>query len=233
MALWAALAFIRFPPVAIVVVLIEVSWPGVERVWYLRAFNEGTIAPYEFAQLWRAFFWRFVRLGLIAIAPIVVLIAATRADVATTAQRAIVLIVYIVGMDFALTFVTPALAFSTRRVRDALMLGVRMIRSEWPRCALYVLAPPLAIEAVVGLRWIASLGEVGSYAVSGFAAVMALAFKGATAAFYLRRCPCGASGSAWPEPMPASAIPGEAQEHAPGRRPNVPEDRMRRSRKPR
>lgn len=33
-------------------------------------------------------------------------------------------------IDFVLTFVTPALAFSTRRVREALRLGMRMLRDH-------------------------------------------------------------------------------------------------------
>ena len=54
-------------------------------------------------------------------------------------------------LDVALTFVTPALAFRTRRVGEAVSLGLRMIRSDWPSCAAYVLAPPLALEAFS--RW--------------------------------------------------------------------------------
>jgi hypothetical protein len=199
-----------------------VSWPGVERIWYLRALNAGTIAV----------------LGLIMFVPLLILISALRSSVTTSPQRVFVLTVFIVGVDFALTFVTPALSFTTRKVRDGLKLGLRMIRMEWPRCALYVLAPPLAIQAIVGLRWIASLGVVGSYAISGVAAALGLAFKGATAAFFLRRYPCGDNGAAWeerhasPAPLePTPVVSGQPQEHAQGRHPNVPEGRMRRSRR--
>jgi hypothetical protein len=236
LTLWASFVFIRFWPVTIPVALIEVGWPGVERIWYLRAFNGSTIAPYELARLWRAFFWRFALLGLVVFVPFSIVIAAVRFDINSGSQRAIEFAVFIVAIDFALTFVTPALSFTTRRVGEGLRLGLRMIRTEWPRCALYVLAPPLAIQAVIGLRWIAPLGAVGSYAISGVAAVLGLAFKGATAAFFLRRYPCGDDGAAWQErhaspAPPTPPLPGQVQEHAQGRRPNVPEDRMRRSRK--
>lgn len=238
-ALWAAFAT-RFWPLTVLAMPVEVGWPGVERVWYLRAFNAGTIAPGELARLWRAFFWRFAVLGLVVLAPLVALMSALGSVITTSSQRVLVLIVFFIAMDFVLTFVTPALSFTTRRVRDALKLGLRMIRSEWPRCALYVLAPPLAIQAIFGLRRVASLGVVGSLVVSAVATVLGSASRGATAAFFLRRYPCGVDGAARlerhaslasPEPMPAPVVPGQAQEYARGRHPNVPESRMRRSRK--
>src|SRR3989442_10207954 len=53
-----------------------------------------------------------------------------------------------IAMDFALTFVTPALAFTTRSAWRALGIGLAMIRQTWPRSALYVLCPPLALSVM-------------------------------------------------------------------------------------
>src|SRR5439155_25886579 len=106
-------------------------------------------------------------------------------------------------LDFALTFVTPALAFSTRRAKEALAMGLRMIPSEWPRAALYVLVPPLAILLVAHLvpgiasfrrlshdfdaltkgRPLPSIPESGRLLSAAFSAVLAvcgLLFNGGT-----------------------------------------------------
>src|SRR5438046_9312972 len=48
-------------------------------------------------------------------------------------------------MNLALTFVTPALASTGRSVVRAWDIGLAMIRQTWPRSALYVLCPPLAL----------------------------------------------------------------------------------------
>src|SRR6266436_2100774 len=54
--------------------------------------------------------------------------------------------VLVVPMDFALTFVTPALAYTTRSAARGRGIGFAMIRQTWPRCAFYVLCPPLAVN---------------------------------------------------------------------------------------
>lgn len=100
--------------------------------------------------------------------------------------------------DVSLTFVTPALAFSTRRVRRALAIGLRMIRSEWPVSAWYVLVPPLAAVLIVQILTRTSDVPVGiQLLTSAFATLLNLWFKGATAAFYLRRHDVGDDGAAF------------------------------------
>lgn len=204
-ALWIAES-VRLWPVVVVALLVRAGWPGVERIWYLRAFDGATVEPGEVVRFWRAFFWRFVRLGLVVATPWVVVFAVLRPH-ATTQRLLAMLAVFSIIVDFGLTFVTPALTFSTRRVTVALRLGLRTIRQEWPRCALYVLAPPLALETLLGLGWIVPRGSVASYALSGIAVVAGLAFKGATAAFFLRRYPSGRDGAAWQDALVAMPEP--------------------------
>src|SRR5207247_11202300 len=55
-------------------------------------------------------------------------------------------VVLFVTRDFLLTFVTAALAYTTRSAVRGLAMGVAMIRQTWPRSALYVLCPPLALN---------------------------------------------------------------------------------------
>ena len=97
--------------------------------------------------------------------------------------------------DFALTFVTPALAFTTRSVWKALGIGLRMIRQTWPRSGLYVLCPPLAVNFV---NVVFPMHQIGlRLSVAAVATLLGLIAKGATAAFYVREkaisCPDGAA----------------------------------------
>jgi hypothetical protein len=103
-----------------------------------------------------------------------------------------------VVIDLALTFATPALAFSTRTATEALRMGLRMLRDHWPRTAWYALMPPLAV--VVLLR-VAQAQETSRVVVilSVFGALLNLWFKGATAAFYLRNVEVGNTGAAFLE----------------------------------
>jgi hypothetical protein len=55
-----------------------------------------------------------------------------------------------------LTFVTPALAYTTGSVVKALDIGLGMIAETWPRSALYVLCPLLPLNL---LNWIFPVGS--------------------------------------------------------------------------
>jgi hypothetical protein len=91
---------------------------------------------------------------------------------------------FTVFVDFALTFVPSALAFTTRSLRGALQIGFAMIRRTWPRCALYVLCPPIALN-VYNFAFPTDLPVLRLVVVAVLAAIALLA-RGATAAFYLR-----------------------------------------------
>jgi hypothetical protein len=110
----------------------------------------------------------------------------------------------IVGVDFLLTFVTPALAYSTRSVPSALSIGLTLIRQTWPRSALYVLCPPLALNA---LNYMFPVGGVIVHSIVTAAVVLTgLLAKGAIAAFYLReRGSYSEDGAAYIGPEPAAS----------------------------
>jgi hypothetical protein len=186
--------------------LVTVGWVGTERICYLRAFRG---KPIQVRELWRltgAFLGRYLELGMIMAIPVIVLVigvAITDALTEFPSERLVgaflvALYIVIAFVDVALTFVTPALAFSTRRVRHALDIGLRMIRSGWPASAWYVLVPPLAAVLIAQILTRTSDVPVGMLLLtSAFATLLNLWFKGATAAFYLRRHDVGDDGAAF------------------------------------
>jgi len=90
----------------------------------------------------------------------------------------------LLGMDFALTFVTPALAYTTRSASRAMGIGFAMIRQTWPRSALYVLCPPLALNLLHLIHPVSN--SAVQWAINPLLLFVSLLAKGAIAAFYLR-----------------------------------------------
>ena len=183
------------------------GWFGTERVWYLRIYRGEPVTPKELWRLTWGFFGRFVRLGVLtAIAWSPVLILAFR-GIANDPGRAdkvfstplvwVTAAILTLVIDFALTFVTPALAFSTKQVSQALRLGIGMLRDHWPQTAWYALVPPLAVVLMFRVSEPSSLSLAGRMAVSAGSALLNLWFKGATTGFYLRRVKVGSEGAAF------------------------------------
>lgn len=185
--------YVVFMWVAIVMTVVSFGLAGTERVWYLRAFRGKRMHPGEGIRMTLAFLPRYVVLGLAVLAstiPIYVLSAAMFVRPGHSLAALIVLAIagmlWLLGVDFALTFVTQALAFTTTRVGQAIRIGFREIGAEWPRSAPYVLIPPLMLEVGVRLLPLRWAGLAGALALSLLTTGLNLIFKGATAAFYLR-----------------------------------------------
>jgi hypothetical protein len=183
----AAVAIVGFP-----VFIFEIGWLGTQRVWYLRAFRDGGLTLDEAWRFTWAFVGRFLTLGLV-----IGIVATPVVLPAFASRRAIGIVVGVIVTllaDFALTFVTPALAFTTRSVGDAWSVGWRMLREEWPGCAPYVLAPPLAVQA---LFRVVPLSQ-GGFAIIAFiaATLFGLVCRGAIARYYARRVDVGDDGAA-------------------------------------
>lgn len=179
----------EFAPLVLIFLLFNAGWLGTERITYLRAFREESIGAGELWKLTRAFVVRFSVLGLVVAIPFAPFVILGFSHVLSEGpRRAIRVALYVMSViiDLALTFVTPALAFSTRKVRTALKIGLRLIRSEWPSCAWYVLAPPLA-AGFVSQSLARTAGIATQLLTSGLATLLNLWFKGAIAAFYLRQ----------------------------------------------
>lgn len=211
-----ALVLMAAYPVLLLVSCFSLGWVGTERVWYLRGFREKSLRPAEAWTITWRFFPRYLVLGLVA--GILIMPAAIwafssllpqfadpdRTSVGTSTQwdlllevpgRFLTLVVLMLVADFLLTFVTPALAFTTRSVREALRIGIRMIFDEWPGSLWYVLIPPLAIWISVRLVPVSAQNYFASVIGTGLATLLNLWFKGGVAAFYLRRFDVGDSGA--------------------------------------
>ena len=171
------------------VLLFRAGWVGTERVWYMRVFRGSSFPRSDVWRFVPAFMGRFIVLGLIVGAPLMAIFAVWGSvpPVGRLSPSALwVLIIGGVLADFALTFVAPALAFTTRSVKAALRIGIGMIRAEWPRSAPYVLIPPLAIQIV--LRAVPPRQQLDRPVWLGAAIASSLvgfAFKGAIARFDL------------------------------------------------
>jgi hypothetical protein len=190
---WAAPALLPsespWDIVAGALAVLLVGYPGTERIWYQRAFVGQAMSPREiWRSLWR-FFWPFLRLAiLVGILMFMVSLPVQLTFPENVRALVVVLTPLFLLTDVALTFVVPALTFSTRKVREAGRIGLVMIRHEWPGSAWYALAPPLAVLVLVRAPLVFErLGSVGRFATAIGATLMSLAFKGAIARFFLMR----------------------------------------------
>ncbi|MFN2543530.1 MAG: hypothetical protein ABR600_03015, partial [Actinomycetota bacterium] len=134
------------------------------------------------------FIWRYLKLGLLVLAVFMPLLTVFVRDgrARPSGFGVLVLTGTAMGVDFLLTFVTPALAFSTYKVTEALRIGIGMIRSKWPRSGWYVVAPPLALFGLArGLRSF-DFNLLVSITATIVVGLVASAARGATVAFYSR-----------------------------------------------
>jgi hypothetical protein len=166
--------------------LFAIGFAGTQRIWYLRAFHQESLPVGDIVPLTAKFFWRFARLGLLFALPGSVVIAVAGVLGGTTGRIA-ACVAWSIAMDMALTFVTPALSYTTRFVRDAVPTGFRTVTRSWPTSACYVLTPGFVTAAAVWVLPESVLGATTGIAIGTVGAMLALVFKGAIAAFYLRR----------------------------------------------
>ncbi len=190
---WAGLIFLAAN-------VVMAGWVGTQRIWYLRAFRGGDIRPIELISLTGSFIPRFVILGVLitipnaAVLPLLAWVVHNPRTLLTA--WLVVPLVVSVTTDVLLTFVTPALAYSTRHVGEAFLAGLRLLRREWPHCAWYALVPPLALIIVTRLLPRSALSPAVSAIVRIAGFMVGLWLKGAIAAYYLRIHVVGDSGSA-------------------------------------
>ena len=184
-----------------------IGWYGTERMFYLRGFRNEGLSAAEALRFTRSFIGRYLWLGIISMLPLILVYIAVAAiwDVPFGTQggtewaAAAVTMIALIVWDVALTFVTPALAYSTPEVGEAFRTGIKMLREGWPRTAWYALVPPLAFVALTYMRPPDSDVESIWLVASGVAVMLNLLAKGAVAAFYLREHEVGDDGAAFME----------------------------------
>src|SRR2546425_9641376 len=192
----SAVASLVITAATFAVMLFYVGWLGAERVFFQRHLEGKPVSLPQLLRLVKAFVGRFFKLGVLFVIVLIAFFFALASglgiDIAhlpdTGAQFPLSFQVSFaalaIAIDFALTFVTPALAYTTRSVIRAWDIGLSMIRQTWPRSALYVLCPPLALN-LLNLIYPVSSPTVG-LAISCVLVVLSLLAKGTIAAFYLR-----------------------------------------------
>jgi len=199
--------------VTIPLFLVMLGWYGVERVFFLRQFRGRPATLTQLLSLVRFFVGRFLVLGLLVgtvfLTSFFALARLFGTDMDRLSEGSVPPIWFglcttavVLWIDFGLTFVTSALAYTTRSVFRALDIGLGMIARTWPRSVLYVLCPPLALNI---LNWIFPVGGLGlQLPITCLVTVVALIAKGAIAAFYLReRGSYAEDGAAYRVGMPA------------------------------
>lgn len=172
--------------------LFYVGFVGTERIWYQRIWNNDKLTA---QQVWLSawsYFGRYLGLMLLLMIPYLVLTfvlgialgALWNMDpsLARTVNLAVLAIVW----DVTMTFMTPALAFSTSRPQEAIKIGLRFLREQGRKVAVYALAPPLVALALLQRTPSTTLPGGPRIALALIGTLAYLALKGATAAKYLR-----------------------------------------------
>jgi hypothetical protein len=183
--------------------LFLMGFAGTQRVWFLRGFRYRSLDPDEIWPMTLTFIPRFLLLGLVTgvlfVATLFVVLVLRGTGIPHTftspagghavGRPWAILIGPCLVADVVLTFVTPALALSVRSWREALRRGIRTLRETWPSSAFYVLTPGIALFAASALAPKPADGTLAIALVAAAGAVLALWFKGAVVAFYVRLHP--------------------------------------------
>jgi hypothetical protein len=165
--------------------LLGLGWLGTERLWYRRIFDGTGVSA---AELWSAtwrFFPRFLIFSLVTAVVLIPTFVWTLIEGDFTDTIAFALSLNLAVASALVTFMLPALAFTSRRVRDGLRIGWRILKEDWRRCRWYALFPAGASLAAARLSFleVAVPGPVWT----ALATVVTVAFDGAVVRYYLRR----------------------------------------------
>lgn len=201
------------------------GWFGVERIFFLRRFRQQDLGLIEGVRLVPRFIPRYLLLAVLSILPIFAIAVAqfvtyrvapySLVPGSTFVRIAMHFLLWLgawLAIDIVLTFVTPALAYTTTDAIEGLRVGWRFMKAQWPSSAPYALIPMLALFAV-SLTAAAQLPLVARLAVAAASALVTLIFKGATARFYLSKLQheVSSTGSATADQRMASQGPDLAE----------------------
>lgn len=167
--------------------LFSVGLLGTQFIWYRGAFDGQLIRPGELFPLTWSFIARYAWLYSLALIPLFVLVFVAihwRSWDATSPAWRIGMLAYFLVLAIVVTFMNPALAFSTRRVTKAVPIGVRMVVQGWPRNWKYVVVPGVVAAALGGVYWL--VPSPGRPELAIFITLIPLVFAGAIARYYLR-----------------------------------------------
>ena len=173
--------------VGLVLGLFSFGWFGTQFVRYRQAFNGQPAHLGELLPMTWTFIARYVRLYFLALIPLFVLVfTAIRWHTFSFESLSwrISVTAYIVVLDVAGTFISPTLAYSTRKVVKAVPLGLQMLVRGWPGDWKYAVVPGVAVAALGGAYWL--LPSPGRPVLEILIALISLMFAGAIARYFLR-----------------------------------------------
>jgi hypothetical protein len=192
----------RVPFLGTLILLFRVGFSGTQWLFYLSVFTGTQLLMGDALSATKEYVGRYLRLGLLVVGtwvyPIVIYVAIRWArehpdgqhqaiPIPTWARVTVLLGSFV--LDVLLTFVGPALAFSTTSVFEALRSGLSYLRRSLPSSAWYVLTPGLTLSTGFLVFPNTVLGTSHTFAIAVFGGMAGFAFKGAIAAFYLRAHP--------------------------------------------
>lgn len=168
-----------------------VGFVGTERLWYLRVWAGETLTPREIWRVTWGYVGRYFALALLVAVPgivgyLVLGFLLGLLDFDPTLGRTITMIIVGIATDVALTFVTPALAFSTNHASEAIGDGLKFLKAQGRRALAYALVPPLLALALLQRTPDSALSGLPRVTLAIVGTLVYLACKGATAAKYLR-----------------------------------------------
>ena len=168
-----------------VVSLLTAGYMGAERIWYLRIWRGLPVVAGDVVRFTRRLLARYLLLGIVVSVPFLPFIVLFR-DPGDDPVRLAAYVVVTIAFDLALTFATPALAFTTYDPVQALKINFLMIKNHWPTSGWYMFVPSFA--ALLLLRSLPRDFTPTEVLIPlTIAGILAnLLFKGATAAFYIR-----------------------------------------------
>jgi hypothetical protein len=181
--------------IGVALVLVTVGFYGAQRFWLDAAFRGQPFSVGDAALQTRRCFGRLAALGLaVTLAALPVVLVAAAINAASTIVARVIYLALTYAIDVILTFVVPALALSTTSVRKAFAIRRRIVDTTGRESIWYRFAPGIALLGLVYLLPDTTSFAVLSVTLSMLTALIALWFKGAILAFYLRAVPAGDGG---------------------------------------
>lgn len=174
------------------------GWVGVERIFFLQRFRGENLKLSRAPALALRFIPRYLLLLLILVVPFVVLLSVqfmsftSRSFGSETpilfraAWFNVVQFLLASVLVVLMTFVTPALAYTTKSTFRGVGVGVRFLRDRWSQCKLYALFPILIWLFVFSLNGaVVSFGLLARLGAGLVSVYLILLMKGAAARFYI------------------------------------------------
>ena len=188
---WFAPVYDWAAPIGSLMYIAYVGFVGTERLWYLATWKGMTLTPKEIAGATWSYWPRFAVLGVVSTVAYILLTVPLSGigyllPSGSLLEETVVRGLSVLGVDLVLTFMSPALAYTTKDPRNGMALGWRFLTEQGRGITPYALAPPLLMIGLLQRTPNEFLALEVRLPVGLVASLLYLLLKGATAAKYLR-----------------------------------------------